>query len=251
LLTVFRRFVTFVLCRLPPGSRALRDLVTAVLWQMPEVTYFRLREHGFEPNGIIDIGAHVGDWTRSIKKVFPTTPVLMIEARESQSGVLKRACAEMPSVHHLIALLGSEPRDAVEFHAHETGSSLFRERSNVPRSSTMLPMRTLDEIVKADIRLNAPLFLKLDVQGAELEVLRGATTTISLAEIVQLEVQLLHYNERAPSAAEVIAFMDERGFAIFDIAGFVRPNDVDLVQIDLIFMRKSSAMRRDFFQYPL
>ena len=250
LLTVFVNFIIFVLSRLPPDSRTRRDAVSRVLWQIPEVAYFRLRDFGFRPSGIIDVGAHVGDWTRSIRKVFPVTPVLMIEARQSQSHFLERACRDMENVDYSIALLGSESRDAVEFYVHDTGSSLFSERSNVTRSSSLLHMTTLDEVVNADLRLKAPLFLKLDVQGAELEVLRGAMTTISIAEVVQLEIQILNYNEGAPSAAQVIAFMDDRGFAIFDIAGFVRPNGEDLVQMDVIFVRKDLAMRHDFFQYP-
>jgi len=57
-------------------------------------------------------------------------------------------------------------------------------------------------------------------------------------------VALLHYNEGAPTAAEVVAFMDEKGFAIFDIAGLVRPGGRDLVQIDIIYFRA-----RDFFRF--
>jgi hypothetical protein len=120
----------------------------------------------------------------------------------------------------------------------------------VPRAVTHLPIKSLDEIVN-DTRLKEPLFLKLDVQGAELEVLRGAKHTMSRAEAIQLEVALLHYNEGAPSAVDLIKFMDENDFAIFDVAGFIRPNGTDLVQIDLVFVRKTSKMRRDFFNYTL
>jgi len=48
---------------------------------------------------------------------------------------------------------------------------------------------------------------------------------------------------------QVITFMDERGFAIYDIAGFVRPNQKDLAQIDVIFVRKDSKLRPDRFRF--
>jgi hypothetical protein len=47
---------------------------------------------------------------------------------------------------------------------------------------------------------------------AELECLRGGEATLAMAEVVQLEVALLNYNEGAPLAAETIAFMDGHGF---------------------------------------
>jgi hypothetical protein len=66
---------------------------------------------------------------------------------------------------------------------------------------------------------------------------------------VQLEVALLNYNEGAPQAAEVISFMDAQGFVMMDVAGFVRPNRTDLVQIDIIFAKKTSHLRSDFFRF--
>jgi hypothetical protein len=66
---------------------------------------------------------------------------------------------------------------------------------------------------------------------------------------VQLEVALLNYNDSAPQATAVISFMEAKGFVMFDIAGFVRPNGVDLVQLDVIFVRKTSRLRPDFFRF--
>lgn len=243
------KLLDLLFSRLPADSPLCADVVENALDRLADVNYRRLRNLGFRPGGIIDIGAHVGDWTRSIKKVFPSTPVLMVEARESQRPYLEAACAELGGVSYVIALLGSKRSEAIEFHVHDTGSSLFSERSNVSRTSTRLPMNMLDELAGGFPLSSGPLFIKLDVQGAEIEVLRGAIKTLARAEIVQLEVQLLHYNEGAPSAASVIAFMDQNGFAIFDIAGFVRPNKVDLVQIDLLFVRKNSRLRPDYFNY--
>ena len=113
----------------------------------------------------------------------------------------------------------------------------------------MIPMRTLDHVLSSRQRIAQPIFLKLDVQGGELECLRGGNGTLAQAEVVQLEVALLNYNEGAPQATEVISFMDAAGFTMFDIAGLVRPNGIDLVQIDIIFVRATSKLRPDFFRF--
>ena len=75
------------------------------------------------------------------------------------------------------------------------------------------------------------------------------SATLAKTEVVQLEVALLPYNEGAPTSNQVITFMDEQGFAIYDIAGFVRPNQKDLAQIDVIFVRKESKLRPDRFHF--
>src|SRR5262249_46338730 len=151
---------------------------------LQDVGYARLREHGFRPNGIIDIGAHQGDWIRSVRQIFHNSPALLIEAREEQRASLSRTCSELSNVRFEIALLGSQPKSAVEFELHGTGSSLFAERSNAARTTQKMQMRTLDDVAFSDGRLKSPIFLKLDVQGAELEVLRGAQKTLAMSEIV-------------------------------------------------------------------
>jgi FkbM family methyltransferase len=220
--------------RIPVGSRIKRELLEVALLELQEVAYARLRDRGLSPNGIIDVGAHKGDWIRSVRQIFPNPPALSIEAREEQRASLSQTCSELSGVQFVIALLGSEPRSDVQFQVLGTGSSLFAERSDASRTTRQMQMRTLDDVVSADGRLKPPIFLKLDIQGAELEVLRGAEKTLSLSEIVQVEVALLNYNEGAPLSAEVVAFMDAKGFAIYDIAGFIRPTGTDLVQIDIL-----------------
>lgn len=234
--------------RLPSGNRTLNDIVVASLRRLTDVSYTRLRRQGFSPNGIIDIGADVGNWTLQVKAAFPAAPVLMVEARETQRKKLEEVSKMQKNVEFEIALLGAEPRNDVEFFVLNTGSSIYNERSNAPRSSTRLPMLMLDELVARHDRLKPPLFLKLDVQGAELDVLQGGRNALSLAELVQLEVPFASYNEGAPTAAQVLAFMDSRGFVLFDVVGFVRYGD-DLLQADFLFARKDSKLRPDHVIY--
>ena len=57
------------------------------------------------------------------------------------------------------------------------------------------------------------------------------------------------YNEGAPSLLDVIRYMDERDFVPVDVSGFSRPNGVDLVQMDLLFVKRSSSLRTTFIQF--
>lgn len=223
-------------------------LLDLTLPHISEVCYLRLEKQGFRPNGIIDIGAYQGDWTRLIKKIFQQVPILMIEARSEQKSFLEQTCAELVSAQYALCLLGNAEAASVTFHVMASGSSIYSERSNVPRSSRHLTMHTLDNLLKQYRDLQRPLFIKLDVQGAELDVLCGAEDTLRQAEVVQLEVALMNYNEGAPTANVVFDFMADRDFLLFDICGFGRPSG-NLVQIDALFVHKDSKLRQDYFTF--
>ena len=115
-------------------------------------------------------------------------------------------------------MLAAEAGREVIFYEMETGSSLMPERSDVPRVKRRHTTQTLDAIAP----VGSDLFVKIDAQGAELEILAGGEQTLERAALVQLEVAVADYNEGAPTMAEVLRFMDERGFAVIDVAGHTR-----------------------------
>ena len=224
-------------------------MVDLALSHLHETSYRRLAELGFRPNGIIDVGAFHGEWSRFIAGIYPRTPILMIEAQAEKKPELEAVCAELPHVDFQLALLGNKEGSEAVFNVMETGSSMYSERSNVPRTQRKLPIRTLDNVLKGYQQLTAPLLIKLDVQGAELDVLAGGNKTLALAEIVQLEVALMNYNEGAPDINAVMNFMADHDFHFFDICGFVKPDPRYLSQIDVLFVRKDSSLRRDYFNF--
>lgn len=227
-------------------ARKVRTLVGGRDIPAEEQAYLRLREKGFRPASIVDVGAYEGHWTRMARQVFADVPVLMVEAQEAKRPFLDAVVAELSGTSYAQALLGRTAGQAIEFFEMETGSSMFPERSNANRTSRTVETVTLDSLTEG---MTGPIFLKADVQGAELEVLRGGTETLKKCEILQLEVAVAAYNEGAPTMLEVLAFLAERDFAPFDIGGLVRPNGIDLAQMDLLFVRRGSKLRTDFFTF--
>ena len=124
-----------------------------------------------------------------------------------------------------------------------TSSSVLEEVTNLEKEVVTLPMMRLDNI--EDVRaLPDPIFLKLDVQGYELKVLKGAGDTLARSAEVVMEVALLPYNKGAPLMPEVVSFMDQQGFTPYDICGQLRRvSDRALFQVDMIFVRKTSVLR--------
>src|SRR5579863_6266541 len=67
----------------------------------------RMKRLGFHPVVTIDIGAYVGDWTRSFRRIFPDSLVLMIEPQASKTATLLKVKSQLRNVELRIALLGA------------------------------------------------------------------------------------------------------------------------------------------------
>jgi hypothetical protein len=95
--------------------------------------------------------------------------------------------------------------------------------------------------VLSDLASESPDFIKIDVQGHELEVLRGAEKVLKDCIFCLLEVSLLSLGNEPP-LIEVMNYMDENGFQLYDISQFMRrPYDKALYQSDFLFIKKNST----------
>ena len=203
-----------------------------------------VKENGFVPQTIVDIGAHVGDWSRLASQIFPMAKFFMIEGNPDHDAALKDSVHQIgQNSEYAISLLGPEERSATTFCKLDTGSSVLPELTSFQRTEVTLPMSTLDGFMSGrECRL--PILLKLDVQGFELEVLRGAVDVLARSELVIMETSLIPYNENAPLLAEVVRFMAQRDFVVFDFCGQLRrETDHALFQTDVVFVREDSSLR--------
>jgi FkbM family methyltransferase len=203
-----------------------------------------LRDNGFSPAAIIDVGANVGDWSRMAAPLFPDARVLMLEGNPENDAALGATADAIGSrSERVIALLGPEKKDAVKFYTFGTGSSVLPELTTFDKGTVTLPMDLLDNVVEG-AALPGPFLLKLDVQGFELEVLKGGKSTLHHAEAVILESSLIPFNDGAPLFADVVEFMNRQGFVVFDFCGQSRrESDGALFQTDIAFVRRDSCLR--------
>ena len=226
--------------------KLFRRVIGSPTVDQEERVYTLLRERGFLPDGIIDVGAYEGHWSATARRIFGPVPTLMVDAQEGKRPILEQRARDADNWHVELALLSGEDGREVSFYEMETGSSMMAERSDVARNEKRLTTTTLDRLASRVEGEN--LFLKVDVQGAELQVLAGAVETLKRCGLVQLETAILNYNEGAPSLREVVAFMEDRGFAPVDIAGQIRIKSM-LIQIDMVFAPEDSPLRPDYFEW--
>jgi FkbM family methyltransferase len=127
---------------------------------------------------------------------------------------------------------------------NEASSSLLamhgRHRAAAPGShfleSVDVVVDTVDSIV-AERHLGGTFYMKIDTQGYELEVLRGASSTIAACAAIELELSLEELYEGQPLMADVTRWLLDHGFnAIALWPSFVSSQGV-LLQMDGIFVR--------------
>jgi methyltransferase FkbM-like protein len=133
----------------------------------------------------------------------------------------------------------------INVHPDLVGSSLLYEAdgAGVDGISREVPLKAIDDLC-TEVKFGGPYLLKVDVQGAELLVLDGARRTLQDTELVILEVSLLHLYRDGPQLHDVVGYMRERGFLVYDIVGgHNRPLDGALAQVDLVFVRENGRFR--------
>ena len=200
-----------------------------------------LKNKKFNPGMVLDIGAYEGYWTMDLLEVFPDAKVFMIEAQKGKAPFLEKVKTIYQQTEYSIALLSSVDNEFKDFYENETSSHVIKEPSQ-DKSSCKIQTITLDSLLE-EKKIAFPDFLKLDVQGHELEVLKGAEKSLANSEVCLLEVSLLDFGDRLPLLAEVVSFMDNKNFQAYDISQFIRrPFDKALFQIDMFFVKKDSPI---------
>lgn len=195
-----------------------------------------LKSLGFNPRAILDIGAYHGSWSEVMWHVWPEASYHLIEGNSDCVPQLSRTGFTFD-----IALLADSAKNVI-YHKCQTGSgegnSMYREASAYPFAETKVRTQTLDDLVGDKVFD----FLKLDVQGAEVSVLKGGQRVLAGVNLVQLECQIQSYNIESPTAAETIAYMDSIGFRLYDIIESHFNSRGMLIQSDFLFARKECGL---------
>ena len=203
------------------------------------------KSKGMNPSVIFDIGAHNGSWTREIQPVFPAAKFFAFEPNTEHQKALQDISS------HFI-LVGNKS-DTVPYFKNAigctTGNSIYLEQTIYFSPQTafvqMLPLVRLDSYIPL-YNLPTPDFLKLDVQGAELDVLQGLGTYLQSVKYIVAETSLHAYNSGAPLIEDIIGFLQQNSFQIIDIVELHKINGY-LAQVDILFAHSSTNLRKTHF----
>jgi FkbM family methyltransferase len=172
------------------------DYLYEVVPGYEEYAFKRLTEL-VEPGAVfidIDIGAHIGRYTFPIAKLVGEDGIVIaIELDPVSFRALIRGI-ELNKFKNVVALnvaLGDRNGSTILCQEYATAASSIVERGKC-RSFVEVPMETLDNIVKK-LKISRIDVVKIDVEGAEIKVLRGMVDTIKRFKPYML-VEIRSYN---------------------------------------------------------
>ncbi len=200
-------------------------------------------EKHFQAGCVLDIGAGKGYWTQRYGHFFPAASIYMIDPLAESEAYLRAACKTNRRLHYLITAVG-ESAGSVKMNvtSDHDSSSLCEWDGQTDDRRRVVPVATVDDLI-ASGRIEPPHLVKIDVQGFELNVLRGGRRMFETAEVFIIEVNLRRFMHGCPLAHEVIGSMAGHDYYWFDIAGFLRrPFENDLGQLDLVFASSKGAV---------
>jgi FkbM family methyltransferase len=232
---------------LPARMRqGLRDMASAFIPTMRHLDMWVRLEHlaklGLTPDVIYDIGAAEGAWAERASRIWPNARIVGFEPNESRVPDLEEVTARLPNFSYQRCLLGSQVAE-IEYVDSRDQTSLYDRAAAGPKVSA--PMLTLDSLLARDV-IPPPSFMKLDVQGYELEILNGGQRALAAAQAVLLEVNVYHLSPEMPTVLDVLTYMESKGFFWYDILGLMRRQADDaMAHMDFLFLQRGHPLIRD------
>ena len=198
------------------------------------------KQSGLEIRCIYDIGANKGDWAREAKVHFPDAKFILFEGNPVHKYDLEKT-----GYKYFIQAL-SDGKGIREFYSiGGTGDSFYKETTihytNI--KPLEIEVESLDNLFITE-KLQSPDFIKIDVQGAELDVLKGGHLVCQGATFVYMECPIIKYNYGAPTLTDYVKFMEEIGFFPSEIGEIHnREEDFMLLQVDILFINKNRTTK--------
>jgi FkbM family methyltransferase len=189
----------------------------------------------FGPRTVVDVGA--GRGTPQLYKAFPDAYHLLVEPLTEYESDLRKALEPYRGEYILAAAGATNTRAFINVESRPMMSS-FLARTNLTSTGKQVEKRevavkTLDTLME-EYDLEPPFGLKIDTEGFEDQVIRGATNFLRQTEFVIAEVSLAERFVDSYTLAEFTELMDENDFFLWDVLG------VSGVRfLDVAFVRRS------------
>ena len=198
-----------------------------------------LKQRGYTPKVVYDIGAADGGWTRQALQYWPESTYVCFEPLSERKKDLDALQASRPE-QIIVNACGVGDADG----EMSIGVSDFLWDSSFAyagSTSRTVSVRRLDSLIEAGMPL--PSFIKIDVQGFEKRVLDGGQEAMRHAELILMECQFFPFCDDMRTLDVTIAYMSSHNFIPYEFVDFLRrPLDGAMGQCDILFVRKGQHL---------
>jgi FkbM family methyltransferase len=202
----------------------------------------------YDINLVYDIGANEGQFSQELLAYGFKGTVVSFEPLSSAHILLFNKSTDFDNwiVESRCAIGDGEYETEINISASSASSSLLKmAKSHISAapytemiSSESVCVKRMDSFFETYGCENKNLFIKIDTQGFEYQVLKGGLNTLNAAKILQLEVSLVELYEGQVLMKELFLFIESLGFTLWGLEpAFVDNNTARMLQVDAIFIR--------------
>ena len=198
---------------------------------------------------VIDVGANVGQFARIALRVFPKSKIYCFEPLGTPYNQLALwANKQNGRVRCFNIALGDRAGQMTmyEHQEHTPSSSLLQATDHChdlyPQTSkeriSTIEINTLDEIIVRETNnLEKNILLKLDVQGFEDRVLRGAESTLNMCSACIIEINLDNLYKDQADFHDIFTMVHRAGYSYAGNLEQVYDKDGRVVYFDAVFIK--------------
>ena len=197
------------------------------------------------PETIIDIGSNKGQFILLIEKIYPNKNIYSFEPIKEMINKQKKFFAYKNNIiFHNVALGSSTTLKEFLITARMDSSSFLKIVSDKNKSKNYdivenrnIQINTLDDLLINE-KISHPVLIKIDVQGYELEVLRGANNLLKKTDYLLLEVSKNEMYQNQPIEKVIVEYLKNLNFDILKSNNWSKIQNTNFYQRDIIFYKK-------------
>ena len=196
-------------------------------------------------NTLIDVGSNKGQFVLLCIKFFPNLLIYSFEPIKEALIKQKNLLSFKNNIYFYNTGIGNKNKIINFFITNRADSSSFLtinksknyNKNYYVKEKRKIKIQKLDQILK-NKKLIKPVLIKIDVQGFELEVLKGSKKTLPNIDYLLLEVSKNRMYNKQAIEIEIINFLKKEKFIIMESSKWKKINNTEFMQRDILFKRK-------------
>jgi FkbM family methyltransferase len=204
---------------------------------------------GKNPGAVLDIGAYGGMYSAAASYIFPEAKIYSFEPiKESYDNIVKWQ-KKFPNIIPINSAV-SEKEGIIDFFGNDFPQASSYKKM-LEKNKEEFPFSKNEKAGKANsVRLDkflenkeikTPVFMKIDVQGAELDVLKSAGEYLKKIDAIMLEISIADLYEDTPTFDDIYQYLIKNGFKFVDVPEkSLSEKDGKILQLDALFVKNYS-----------